>query len=294
MRVLFVSPHPDDTALSCGGRVLRLAGQGEEVAIVTVFSGSGPYDRLTPYQRLALGFGSQDRWAPGVPLEPAGDRTAGEDTRARGEGPSGLETVPTPYEIMSLRRDEDRAYARFAGASLVELNLADAVFRGYVGDDQLLGEPRTDDPAPVRELRSVVRGLAPSLVYLPLAVGGHVDHRLVRRAGMALLTAAIDPAAVRFYEDFPYAHNLDFRDAADLDAEFEAGLPESWRATAEIVPISEVLERKVAALGAYASQLGRLFGGEDPMARAVRERAETVGRQSGTGASERYWRLTRP
>jgi LmbE family N-acetylglucosaminyl deacetylase len=293
VRALFVSPHPDDTALSCGGLVLRLAGQGEDIAIVTVFSGSGPYDRLTPYQRLALGFGSQDRWEGRVAGDSAVTRAIGDASGSNSGDLAGPERAPTPYEVMSRRRDEDRAYARIVGASLVQLNLPDAVFRGYVGDEQLLGEVESHDPTPVRELGAIVRDMAPDRLYLPLAVGGHVDHRLVRRAAMALLETAMDRAAVRFYEDFPYAHNLDFRDVTDLDAEFAAGLPASWRARAEIVPISDLLERKVAALRAYESQLGRLFGGGDPMARAVVERAETVGRQSGDGASERYWRLAR-
>jgi LmbE family N-acetylglucosaminyl deacetylase len=293
VRALFVSPHPDDTALSCGGHVLRLARQGDDVTIVTVFSGSGPDDRLTPYQRLALGFGSQDRGEGGARGDSAATRTAGDGSGSIGADGAGSERAPTPYEVMSRRREEDRAYARIAGATVVQLNLPDAVFRGYVGDEQLLGEPEGDDPAPVRELRVIVRDLAPDRLYVPLAVGGHVDHRLVRRAGMALLETAMDPAAVRFYEDFPYAQNLDFRDVASLDAEFAAALPGSWLARAEIVPISDVLERKVDALGAYASQLGRLFGGRDPMARAVVERAEAIGRQSGNGASERYWRLAR-
>jgi LmbE family N-acetylglucosaminyl deacetylase len=293
VRALFVSPHPDDTALSCGGQVLQLAGRGEDVAIVTVFSGSGPYNRLTPYQRLALGFGSQDRWEGGAGGDSAATRTAGDASGSNRGDVAGAERATTPHEVMSRRREEDRAYARIAGATLVQLNLPDAVFRGYAGDEQLFGEPEGDDPAPVRELRAIVRDLAPDRVYVPLAVGGHVDHRLVRSACMALLETVLDPAAVWFYEDFPYARNLNFRDVAGLDAEFAAALPASWRATAEIVPISDVLERKVGALEAYASQLDRLFGGEDPMARAVVERAVAIGRQSGNGASERYWRLAR-
>ena len=38
---VFVSPHPDDAALSCGGRIASLRDRGELVAIVTVFSGAG-------------------------------------------------------------------------------------------------------------------------------------------------------------------------------------------------------------------------------------------------------------
>jgi hypothetical protein len=54
---VFVSPHPDDIALSCGGLVAELRSRGEEVVIVTVFGGAGTSPSLTDCQRDALGFG---------------------------------------------------------------------------------------------------------------------------------------------------------------------------------------------------------------------------------------------
>ena len=51
-------------------------------------------------------------------------------------------------ELMARRRIEDERFAYFAEASIVFLDLPDAVFRGYEGDDQLLGAPRDDDAAP--------------------------------------------------------------------------------------------------------------------------------------------------
>ncbi len=277
MRTLFVSPHPDDAALSCGGLIVRLRDAGAQVDIVTVFSGSSPSDRLTPYQRLALGFGEQDRWEPGTPdstgptIEPTPD------------------LAPTPFEVMDLRRAEDRTYARRVGANVLHLDLPDAVFRDYVGDPQLLGEPRNDDPAPTAELGAVIRDLRPDRVYLPMAVGGHVDHRLARRAGIELLEAEmIDARKVHFYEDFPYAHNVSFDDPARLDDEFGAA---RLQLEPELEHIADFLERKVAGLGDYPSQLGRLFGGDDPMARAVRERAACLGKPANLAAAERYWRV---
>ena len=41
MTHVFVAPHPDDVALSCGGLIASLRELGQNVAIVTVFSGSG-------------------------------------------------------------------------------------------------------------------------------------------------------------------------------------------------------------------------------------------------------------
>ena len=48
-------------------------------------------------------------------------------------------------DLMARRRVEVEKYALFAEASIVFLDLPDAVFRGYEGDDQLLGTPRPDD-----------------------------------------------------------------------------------------------------------------------------------------------------
>ena len=278
MKTLFVSPHTDDAALSCGGRIVALRDAGEDVAIVTIFSGSGPGDALTPYQRDALGFGfrpeAAGRAGPTEPAEPA--------------EPTEPAEAPSPFEAMELRRREDRAYARFVGAIARHLDVPDAVFRDYQGDDQLIGTPRPDDPAPVDRLRDAIREIRPDRVCFPLAVGSHVDHRLARRAGMELLAAGdVAPEIVRFYEDFPYSRNVGFTGLADLDAEFAAALPASLTLEPELVAIDATIDRKIAGLECYRSQLGNLFGGNDPMAAAVRERAAFLG---GSAAAERYWR----
>src|SRR3954452_2819260 len=66
MTHVFVAPHPDDVALSCGGLIAGLRELGQNVTIVTVFSGSGPAAgngaALSSYQREALGFGSKAIW----------------------------------------------------------------------------------------------------------------------------------------------------------------------------------------------------------------------------------------
>jgi LmbE family N-acetylglucosaminyl deacetylase len=203
VRHLFVSPHPDDAALSCGGLIVQLADAGETVDIVTVFSGSGPGERLTPYQRLALGFGEEH----GEHVEASGPASGPADRPATGTADSASvdDGAPTPFAVMSLRRAEDRAYARMAGASIVHLDLPDAVFRDYAGDEQLIGEPRSGDRAPIGELRVLVADLGPDHLYLPLAIGSHVDHRLARRAGLAILSepGIRSAGSVRLYEDFP-------------------------------------------------------------------------------------------
>ena len=90
-------------------------------------------------------------------------------------------------DLMARRRVEDERFAYFAEASIVFLDLPDAVFRGYEGDDELLGMPRADDDAPFELLRQEIARLEPQKVYFPLGVGGHVDHQLCRDVGVRLL-----------------------------------------------------------------------------------------------------------
>jgi LmbE family N-acetylglucosaminyl deacetylase len=62
MSHVFIAPHPDDVALSCGGLIASLRELGQSVTILTVFSGDGEDPALTTSQREALGFGSKALW----------------------------------------------------------------------------------------------------------------------------------------------------------------------------------------------------------------------------------------
>src|SRR3954471_10995423 len=59
MAHVFVAPHPDDAALSCGGLVASLRELGQSVTILTVFSGTSGGAGNTDYQRAALGLGTK-------------------------------------------------------------------------------------------------------------------------------------------------------------------------------------------------------------------------------------------
>src|SRR5690349_8038664 len=349
MTHVFVAPHPDDVALSCGGLIASLRELGQNVAIITVFSGDGGNDGLTPYQREALGFGSKALWPsteafnrdailPDVPLSPvwAASEDGLEATQADADaaakrfwqrsswyrranihneslaGQPVIDDLPTQGavlteevveaaaagEVMAQRRLEDEAYAAFAEASIVWLDLPDAVFRGYEGDEQLLGAPRDDDTAPYELLRREILRLEPQRVYVPLGIGGHVDHQLCREVGIALLDEGrrwIMPGpelvgAVQFYEDFPYAWWNDFRQLGDLGDEIWRGLPDGVLLRAEYADITDQVERKIRGIALYESQIDRLFGSTKAMADGVRSYAGTISELGGiAGYAERYW-----
>ena len=356
MTHVFVAPHPDDVALSCGGLIASLRELGQNVTILTLFSGSGSTDQLSTYQREALGFGSKAVWpvteafnrahleadvpgdaaaAPWQATKEGLDATQGEAdaaakrfwqrsswyrrARIHNESLAGQPVIDdlatqgavltserteaaAAGDTMAQRRLEDERYAAFAEVSFVWLDLPDAVFRGYEGDDQLLGTPRADDPAPVDLLRREIARLEPSRLYLPLGIGGHVDHQLARNAGIALLhdaTAWVMPGPayadrIAFYEDFPYAWWEDFGRLEDMPPDALAGLPDGISLTAEFSDVGDVLERKIRGILLYESQIERLFDDKKAAAAAIRgyaARVADIGSVAG-GAAERYWVTT--
>ena len=354
MTHVFVAPHPDDVALSCGGLIASLRELGQSVTILTVYSGGAGSDEAD-YRREALGFGTKSL-APntqafnrtniaadfpvamttgvGAPWQADPDRLDATQERANTQARQfwqraawsrnanitneSHEGRPLPDDVSSQgtlvrydlatadestwRKVEDERWAYFIEAALVDLDLPDAVHRGYEGDEQLLGRPYADDEPPTEVLRREIMRLEPQQVYFPLGVGGHVDHRLCRDAGLALLTDApawVMPAPslagkLSFYEDFPYAWWNDFAGLRDLAAH-DIDVPAGLALEARYADISDQLERKSAGLKMYPRQVERLFESEQAMLDAVTGYAARVAEAGGvgTGAAERYWSAIR-
>jgi LmbE family N-acetylglucosaminyl deacetylase len=204
-------------------------------------------------------------------------------------------------DSMARRRLEEERYAFLMEASVVFLDLPEAASRGYVGDSQLLGRVRDDDVAPDDALyREIVR-LEPQTVYFPLAVGNHVDHQLVRDAGLAFLAEGrrwVMPGPsfvgrLSFYEDFPYAWWQDYEGPlsggrVDLDLPIGVGIDAGY------ADITDMLDRKAAGIGLYASTITRLFDSRqgllDDLA-GYHKRVALAGRVAGY--AERYWATTK-
>lgn len=356
MTHVFVSPHPDDIALSCGGLVASLRELGQSVTILTVFSGSSAAGSgmFSEYQRAALGFGTKTNWplteafrreniAPDFPVTPttngnppwmadperieltqerantqarqfwqraAWTRSANithveTDARPIADSVGGQGSLApvdfTALDAMEIRRIEEERYAFFAEASVIFLDLPDAVYRGYEGDDQLLGRVRDDDVAPYELLHSEIVRLEPQMVYFPLAIGGHVDHQLCREVGVALLGerrrwVMPGPSFVgrtSFYEDFPYAWWHDFSGPSSGDLALD--LPPGIGLEPQYSDIGDVLDRKAAGIRVYASQLARLFESEQALLDDLAGYHSRVALAGGvSGYAERYWATVRP
>ncbi len=99
MTHVFVSPHADDAALSCGGLIAGLRELGQMVTILTVYSGGpGNGESLTDYQRAALGFGSKALWPNYYAFR-------------RGNIPADYEVEVTPAGVPAWAADPERIAA---------------------------------------------------------------------------------------------------------------------------------------------------------------------------------------
>ena len=166
--VVFVQPHFDDVALSCGATAAACAAVGRPL-IVTVFAGR-PGAALGKFAKF-----QHDRW--------------------------GL----TDLEVITRRREEDRCAAAALGSTVGVrwLDFLDAIYRSdeYSSDSELFGEPLASDDCLVEEIAASLADMGDRFV-LPLGIGNHVDHQLVYQAGVHLRDSG---NVVRYYADLPYA-----------------------------------------------------------------------------------------
>ena len=236
---LLFSPHLDDAVFSCGGTIATLVRRGWRVVVATVFTRS-----VHPPTGFALACQR--------------DKGLGDDV-----------------DYMALRRGEDADAVSMLGAQTLWLDLPEAPHRGYETAAALFNEfVFEDDVAASLEtiLDRTMRELNPDLLLAPAALGGHVDHRRVLDA----LIAVGGDQAVAFWHDVPYViRNPDAVVVSPVLASLE-----NIR-----LPIPDTLDLKIDAAAAYRSQTGFQFGGDEQTAVALRQLAL----QQGEGmACERF------
>ena len=256
VRHLFLSPHYDDIALSCGGTALLLSRAGRLPTVALLF-GAAP----DPAQPLTSFAQSQHE---GWRLDAAG--------------------------VIAARRAEEAAAAAILGTKVRFMPFHDAIYRNgwYTSNDLLFAAPVPAEAGLPAEIVAALRlpGTpdAATRLYAPLAVGSHVDHLHTVAAGVLLGRAGWD---VWFYEDQPYA----LRDGAveEWIGRFGERLVEAAR-----VPVGAVWEEKVDAIFSYPSQLATVFSyvgagaGRDEISTLMRRYARALG---GDRPAERFWRL---
>ncbi len=230
---IYLSPHYDDAVLTCGGLIASQADGGEQVHLLTICGGDPPPGALSEFAAF-----QHARWNLGV-------------------------------ETVEKRRQEDRRAARELGASTAYLSIPDAIYRRSRLDGRYLYDSEEAIFGPLDEVEiDLIADLRKQLVgrmdeganlVCPLAIGGHVDHRLTRAAAEGL------GLPLWYYADFPHAKVPDDPATGEPFPEATRGLQ------ASIFPISSRhFEQWADAIAAYASQVPVLWGSEAAMRRALR------------------------
>lgn len=222
---IYLSPHLDDAALSCGGQIAQRTARGERVLIVTVMAGDPPAadqpaTAVSDFVRLL-----HERWNLGD-------------------------------ETVAARRAEDQAACAILGADCLHLDVLDCIYRTdasgsafYTTNPALFGAVA---PADLRQqlppLCTAFAALpAAGVVISPLAVGNHVDHQLVRAAAEA--TFGTD---LQYYEDYPYMRIPGARDRVIA--------PDAANWQVRVISLTATaVQAKVDAIAAFKSQVGSFF-----------------------------------
>ena len=231
---IYLSPHFDDVAFSCGGLVWEQTRLGENVSIWTICAGEPPPEPVSRYAESL-----HERW----------------------------ETGP---DAVAVRRVEDVHSNRLMGVSSLNFSIPDAIYRRslldgaplYTADAELFTELRSEEDYLVEILRDELEQALPQECELvcPLALGGHVDHRLVRSAAEQLARR------LWYYADYPYTIEPD----EDIHEDDQGIQP-------KVFSVSEAgLEVWQQAVAAHSSQISTFWSSTNEMQEAIRTYWELI------------------
>ena len=227
---LVLSPHLDDAVLSCGGLISALRNRAH-VEIWTLFSGAplrGPYSAAAEWLHGVSG-GSRGAW------------------------------------LAWRRRREDRAAASLLGAQCRHFNFRDAVYRKGADGSFLYAETQAASWHPGDEplIHSIEKKMkqrlsADDVLLVPLAVGGHVDHLIVRQAAENL-----GHSGVLYFPDIPYVKSH----PGELSSRSSGLLPVHYKLDADNIA------EWTSAVHCYATQLSMLEEAAGGLSDLIRQRA---------------------
>lgn len=236
---IYLSPHLDDVALSCGGQVFDLTAKGKSVLVVTIMAGDPPGGA----ELSALAQALHARW-------------------------------DLATEVVARRRKEDGVACGVLGADYAHWHFLDCIYRRhpqtaeflYTANDGLFGQVHEGETAVLSDLVTQMRALpAAGRVFAPLAVGNHVDHQLVRAAAEASLGTDLF-----YYEEFPYVR---------LSGALEMVVPQGSKAwVPKVTSVSAAgVQARIEAISAFASQVGSFFTGRADLEAQIHAQIATVG-----------------
>ncbi|MGW8249267.1 MAG: PIG-L deacetylase family protein, partial [Anaerolineales bacterium] len=241
MHWLYLSPHLDDVALSCGGLIWEQAQNGDVPAIWTICAGDPPPGPLSPFAETL-----HKRWGVG-------------------------------REAIQVRRGEDALSCTRLGAGYYHLPIPDCIYRRspfsgqalYTSEKAIFGAVHPDEQGLLSELTELLAQKLHEIavsdqirMVSPMGLGGHVDHRLTRAAAERL------GLPLRYYADYPYV----MENATDIPFSLPPGCE------LEVRQISEPgMNAWVESVAAHRTQISTFWEDYQGMEHAIRTYASKHG-----------------
>ena len=165
MKILIISPHRDDAAFSLTLTIHALLRADHSVTVMNCFTRSD----YAPFADISF-----------VHLN---------DVRTF---------------VSAVRSREDESWRRLQKSNSLkfdDLNLRDAPLRLRIPLDELCTREIPAEDKAMLAIQKAVQKSGAEVLLLPLALGGHIDHRTARDAAFQSTSSP----AIAFYEDLPYA-----------------------------------------------------------------------------------------
>ncbi|HKJ27927.1 MAG TPA: PIG-L family deacetylase [Anaerolineales bacterium] len=237
MQWIYLSPHLDDTALSCGGLIWDQVQAGQDVEVWTLCAGDPP-----PHNFSAFAEELHARWAL------------------------------SPEAAIAARREEDRQAMAVLGAPYRHFSIPDAIYRLHPKTGELMyfdwedvtGGLHPGDEGYLRQKAQELAGELAGEVSLvsPLTVGNHVDHQFTR------VLAEMLGLPLLYYPDYPYT--------MQYDDQIPYLLPTgAKKETFAVSP--QGLAAWQDSVAAYASQISTFWASEAEMRDGIRTFSEQFG-----------------
>jgi LmbE family N-acetylglucosaminyl deacetylase len=234
---VYLSPHLDDAALSCGGLIWQQVQAGDPVQVWTVFAGEPPPGPLSLFAQVL-----HKRW--GFTHECAVAERRREDIRAMQVLGASIQHFAVP----------DAVYRRHPKTNEVLYHTWDDVINGIAPGEEYLVDRLVIDLARLLP--------ASATLMVPLTLGNHIDHLLTRVAAEQL------HRPIRYYLDFPYVE--------EYAGEIPSLVPEGYQRKIHPIT-ARGLAFWQDSVAAYASQLSSFWNDEGEMREAIVRHCEKFG-----------------
>jgi LmbE family N-acetylglucosaminyl deacetylase len=183
------------------------------------------------------------------------------------------------HQLTAVNQAEERAAIKATDSELVLMDYPEALLRNYRKWDAL--RLHSSDKALAAEIGAALKEHIAEAdhIYLPIAPGSHVDHRLI--SGMIpAFYELFGRQSKQFYvyEDLPYSWYGGLNERLEL-------LSEKFTMVPNVVDISTVIDQKINTLKYYKTQ----FMEDDPGLNIVRDYAKGI---IAGGYGERIWAIS--